>query len=120
MCADDGNAVGSMENLHEMKDLPTKQAVLKMMEVGCEGRLWVSRCSRTFFDVKIFNSLSSDHPRNSEEGHNFPENSTQLKYGARLMEVKNASLSLHAFVGTRGSEPSVTHVMNPIAGKLCG
>ena len=55
------------------------------------NRLWDSRFCRFFFDVKIFNPLDRESPKNINEAYKFHE-SQKLKYESRIINVEKKHL----------------------------
>ena len=72
---------------------------------------------RTFFDVKFFNQLAKNCPREIKEAYKYNENIKKLKYEDRIREAENSSFNPIVFACTGGAVPSASRIMKKLAEK---
>ena len=71
--------------------------------------------SRTFFDVKVFNSYAKGCPRSIPVSFKYHESIKKLKYVQKIIDVENASLCPLIFSCTEGAGPSASKAIQRLA-----
>ena len=82
-----------------------------------KNRLWGSRFSRTFFDVKIFNPQAKTSQKLHKDAYKYQETQKNSKYKQRILNVEQSSFCPLIFGCTGGAAPTATRTMQRLADK---
>ena len=87
------------------------------LDIKANG-FWGGRLSRTFFDVKFFNSHAKSCPKTISDAYKYHESVKTIKYQQRILDVEHSSFVPLILACTEGAAPGSTKTIQKLAEKL--
>ena len=89
-------------------------AILVMKANG----LWMSKFSRCFFDVKIFDPFANPLPKISAEAYKYHESLKCLKYEQQILDLEKSYFVSIVFSCMSGAGPSAKRTIKQLASEI--